>query len=75
MQPDIEVDIFVEELKPGGSLLVCSDGLWEMVRDDIINEVLLQSSSPQVACGQLIELANRNGGVDNVSVIVARVVG
>lgn len=75
MRQDIEVDIFVEELKPGDSLLACSDGLWEMVRDDKINEVLLQSSSPQLACEQLVELSNRNGGVDNVSVIVAKVVG
>ena len=72
MRPDIEVDIFVEMLKPGDTLLICSDGLWEMVREDKISEVLLQPSSPQSACEQLIELANENGGVDNISVIVVR---
>jgi len=70
MQRDMEVDIFVEELKSGDSLLICSDGLWEMVRDDKINQVLLQSRSPQCACEGLVELANQNGGIDNVSVII-----
>ena len=75
MQPEIEVDIFVEELKSADSLLVCSDGLWEMVRDDEIKDVVLRAQNPQAVCEQLIELANQNGGVDNVSMIVAKVVG
>ena len=73
MQPDIEVDTFTEELKPGDSLLICSDGLWEMVRDDKISEVLRQSPGPQSACDQLVEVANQNGGVDNISAVVVKV--
>jgi serine/threonine protein phosphatase PrpC len=72
-QGDVEVDLFTEELRPGDSLLLCSDGLWEMVKDNKIKEVLLQSSSPQSACEQLIELANENGGVDNISAVIVKV--
>jgi protein phosphatase len=67
---DIEVDIFPLELEPGERLLLCSDGLWEMVRDQMIEEVLLERSDPQQVCNRLVELANLAGGEDNVSVIV-----
>lgn len=72
---DLEVDLFLEELKPGNSLLLCSDGLWEMVRDTEIRDVMLKGKGPRVACEQLVELANQNGGVDNISVIIVKVTG
>lgn len=71
-QRNIKVDLFTEALKPGSSLLLCSDGLWEMVRDNEIKDVVLKAESPQAACDQLVELANQNGGVDNISVIVVK---
>lgn len=71
-QPNIEGDTFTETLKPGSSLLLCSDGLWEMVRDDEIRDVVLGTQNPQSTCEQLIELANQNGGVDNISVIAVK---
>lgn len=67
---EIEVDIFTLELEPGERLLLCSDGLWEMVRDQMIEEVLLERSDPQQVCNRLVELANLAGGEDNISVIV-----
>ncbi len=67
---DIEVDIFPLELEPGERLLLCSDGLWEMVRDPMIEDVLLERSDSQQACNRLVELANLAGGEDNVSAIV-----
>jgi len=73
MQPDIEVDLFTEELHSGDSLLLCSDGLWEMVRDHEIREAAIKADDVQSACERLVKLANRNGGVDNVSVIMVRV--
>lgn len=72
MGPDVEVDLFTEELHPGSSLVLCSDGLWEMVKDDHIRSILLESPHSQVACDQLVEVANQNGGTDNISVIVIR---
>jgi len=73
MQPDIEVDLFTEELHPGDSVLLCSDGLWEMVRDNEIQEVAIKADDAQFACERLVKLANQNGGVDNVSVIMVKV--
>jgi len=72
MGQDIEVDLFTEELKAGDSLLLCSDGLWEMVRGDKIKEVIEKSPDPQAACEQLVEVANQKGGVDNISVVAVR---
>lgn len=69
----VQVDTFVTELGLGTSTVLCSDGLWEMVRDDKLRDVLLQSRSPQEACDVLVTLANENGGFDNISVIVAKV--
>jgi serine/threonine protein phosphatase PrpC len=67
---EVEVDIFTETLVPGDQLLLCSDGLWEMVLDDEIVKILQASRTPQSACDRLIEAANNGGGEDNISVIV-----
>jgi serine/threonine protein phosphatase PrpC len=69
-KPEIEVDIFQRSLVPGDKLLLCSDGLWEMVLDETIAQVIQQSPSPQAACDRLIDAANQAGGEDNISVIV-----
>ncbi len=70
---NIEVDIFHEVLKPGDKLLLCSDGLWEMVRDEDLLNTLTEQISPQVICDTLIKLANENGGEDNITAIVVHV--
>jgi serine/threonine protein phosphatase PrpC len=57
-------------LQPGDWLLICSDGLWEMVRDDAIRDV--RAPNAQVACDRLVDLANANGGEDNISVAIGR---
>lgn len=72
-QPTIEVDLFQRQLAAGDSLLLCSDGLWEMVLDSDIEKILRQTTSPQAACDRLIEAANLAGGDDNISVIVVRI--
>jgi len=69
-KPEVEVDIFTETLVPGDQLLLCSDGLWEMVLDDEIAKILQASRTPQSACDRLIEAANNGGGEDNISAIV-----
>jgi serine/threonine protein phosphatase PrpC len=69
----IQVDADEQMLLAGDSLLLCSDGLTRVVTDPEIASTLLTSTSAQEAADRLVELANENGGVDNVSVIVLRV--
>jgi len=71
-----EVDVYSHRLQPGDSLLLCSDGLWDFVRDpDIAAVVSKEDMGPQEACKTLIDMANRNAGEDNISVVLVRVMG
>ncbi len=69
----VEVDVFHETLKDGDRLLLCSDGLWEMIRKQDLSSLLGEHQSPQIICNKLIELANENGGEDNITAIVVHV--
>ena len=69
-KPNVQLDIFKQELLPGDILLSCSDGLWEMVRNPQIESILDNAPDPETACAQFIEAANANGGEDNVSAVV-----
>jgi len=71
----VEVDTFRVPLQAGDSLLLCSDGLWEMVRDPDIQAILQSTcSTPSQASSELIEAALKGGGLDNISVILVHVV-
>ena len=67
---NVQIDVFKQQIHPGDTLLSCSDGLWEMIRDPQITDILNAAPDPQAACTQLIETANLNGGEDNVSAVV-----
>ena len=69
-QPEVEVDVEQVELFPRDILLLCSDGLTRMVIEPEIAGTLQSEPDPQRAADKLVELANENGGIDNVSVIV-----
>ena len=69
-KPNVQIDIFRQELLPGDILLSCSDGLWEMVRNPQIESILDNAPEPETACAQFIEAANANGGEDNVSAVI-----
>jgi protein phosphatase len=68
----VQVDLTFAELRRGDMLMLCSDGLSGMVRNDEIREVLKSTSDPLEACKTLTERANLAGGHDNITVIVAQ---
>jgi protein phosphatase len=60
-------------LQPEDTLLLCSDGLTDMLWADEIQKILLEAKSPKVAVQKLVEQANERGGHDNITVIVMTV--
>lgn len=67
---DVEIDFFNLELQTGDMVLLCSDGLTNMVDDEMIRRILKNGGSLRDRVEELVETANRNGGKDNISVIV-----
>lgn len=72
-EPEMQFDLFTQKLQPGMRLLLCSDGLWEMVRDDELARILSEAINPQEACEELVRAANQHGGEDNVTAVVIEV--
>lgn len=71
---EVKVDWFTLPVQAGDYLVLCSDGLWEMVRDQEIEGIIKKcAGDPARASAALVESALRGGGADNISVIVARV--
>ncbi len=68
--PRLDADIFPQELRPGVRILLCSDGVWEMVRDDELARILRETVSTSEACERIVRAANENGGEDNISVVL-----
>ncbi len=59
-------------LPPASRLLLCSDGLWEVVTEERMLAILRGSPNPQDACKQLVAEANSNGGPDNITVVLVQ---
>ncbi|MGQ9463139.1 MAG: Stp1/IreP family PP2C-type Ser/Thr phosphatase [Candidatus Fervidibacter sp.] len=74
IDPSVQVDIFEVTLLPGDLVLLCSDGLVDMVEDSEIERVLMSEPTVNTAAQTLVRLANEAGGEDNITVIVAKVV-
>jgi PPM family protein phosphatase len=69
--PDVDVDTFVVDARPGDIFLICSDGLSSMVNDRTIRDVVRDHARDLPAAAKaLIAAANRGGGDDNITVIV-----
>jgi serine/threonine protein phosphatase PrpC len=70
--PEVEIDVDEVEIVPRDVLLLCSDGLTRMVTEPEIAGALQAETVPSASAERLIALANENGGIDNVTVIVVR---
>ncbi|MDO4475668.1 MAG: Stp1/IreP family PP2C-type Ser/Thr phosphatase [Lachnospiraceae bacterium] len=69
----VRADLFDVTVQEGEIVLLCSDGLTNMVEDEQILEILQSEPELETAGRKLIEAANLNGGADNISVILIRV--
>jgi PPM family protein phosphatase len=73
MRDTVQVDIHVDVPRMGDTYLLCSDGLSGMIADSQIGEIMARQQDLDQACDELIGVANRNGGLDNVTAILVRV--
>jgi PPM family protein phosphatase len=74
--PDVDVDTFSIETRPGDLFLLCSDGLTSMVGDDtILREVEGNRSDLQSAAKALVRAANKGGGDDNITIVFFEIAG
>ena len=68
--PELSVDFFEVELKPGDTVLMCSDGLTNMIEDEEIKKIVLGQRDIVEKAEKLIDTANENGGKDNITVVL-----
>ncbi|MFO1320445.1 MAG: Stp1/IreP family PP2C-type Ser/Thr phosphatase [Burkholderiales bacterium] len=74
IEPEVEAEIHTYDVQPGDMYLLCSDGLNDMVEDEDIELTLnAMGSNLPLAANQLVQMANDNGGRDNVSVVLVKV--
>ncbi len=70
----VQIDLFQEKITAGDGLLLCSDGLWEMVRDPSLEKIMQRAlAQPAHASEMLLDAALKGGGADNVSMVVVGV--
>jgi protein phosphatase len=75
IDPSVEPEVHVYETQPDDTYLLCSDGLSDMVEDEEIRLTLITlKSNPNLTVQQLVQAANDNGGRDNISAMLVRVV-
>jgi serine/threonine protein phosphatase PrpC len=69
----VQVDLFQQDVARDDLIVLCTDGLWHMVRDERIADFLTRTNDLNLLAHLLIESANSNGGEGNASAIVMRV--
>lgn len=69
----VKVDTFTLPLRKGGTLLLCTDGLWGEVADEEIRRTCSEEQHTEVVCARLVQQANANGGKDNITAIAVKV--
>ena len=69
---NLEVDVTSLPTPHNGYLMICSDGLWGVIGDERMKQIIAEAPSPQIACEQMVDAANAAGGPDNITVILVR---
>ncbi len=69
---NVNIDFFEVELKDGDTILMCSDGLSNMIEDNNILEIVNSEKELESTASRLVSTANENGGSDNISVVLIR---
>jgi protein phosphatase len=75
LKAGLKVDIYPSlALRHGDALLLCSDGLWDMLApEETLASFVTPETSPLVTCQRMVEAANEAGGEDNITVLLVRV--
>jgi len=70
---DLQVDTYEIDVLENDVVLLCTDGLTNMLAENEILDIITKTEDPQVACDALIQNANNRGGEDNITVIIGRI--
>jgi protein phosphatase len=73
MKDTVQVDVHIDSPRLGDVYLLCSDGLSGMVKDEQLSELAASDGDLDTLCDTLISTANRNGGLDNITVVAVRI--
>jgi serine/threonine protein phosphatase PrpC len=71
MTGQIEPEFHKTDITPGNRVLLCSDGLWDMLSDNEIHEIMFSDNDAKSICEELIRKGNLAGGNDNITVLVS----
>ena len=69
----VKADTFHVTLNKGGTLLLCTDGLWGELTDANIHQICAGEKNPRTIGDRLVQAANENGGKDNITVVVVKI--
>jgi protein phosphatase len=70
IDPNVEVDLYTVDARTGDRVLLCSDGLTTMLRDEEVLRIGELDADPRVAADRLVDAANEAGGEDNITVLI-----
>ena len=68
----IKVDTYLSDIQEGDTLIICTDGLTNMLNEDEIKRIVTSTDDIDAACDELVRKTNEYGGIDNVTVILIK---
>ena len=72
-EKEVRPDLFMFDAYNGDILLLCTDGLYDMLSDEEIKEIVLKTGNMRDACSRLVDRANEQGGTDNITAVTVRI--